>query len=171
MSRVKNQKGFTLIELLVTISIIGIIGVPILGLFTASMRNNMHSKSRTSIVAVAQGVMDLYKAKNAGMIMDGRGPGDIVCLYLLYKNGQSIPNTIEGYSTSDHTDYSTFDPCEEKYSDIIDERFHQSNYDYDFVIRTVLYVRNSNLLQINATVWDVINKESSRVNLISLRSL
>lgn len=44
VKKMQNYHGFTLVEVLVSIALIGITAVSIMGLYTTSLQNNMHSK-------------------------------------------------------------------------------------------------------------------------------
>lgn len=59
---VNNEQGFTLIELIAAVTILAIIIAPVLGLFSASFKNNRTAKEKTVAVALAQAKMEELKA-------------------------------------------------------------------------------------------------------------
>jgi len=183
MYRLKNLRGFTLIELLVSIAIIGIIAVPLLGLFIVSIRNNVYAKSKTETVAVAQSVMEWYKsdgvhesgasisgvdkletlistvlAKDIGSVQTG----DTITLYVFYKSIEDLSTKLKNY------DYFKTSLGTEEFDDM---NTKAGSSEYDFVIKTVLTVKDvRELTAINITVWDRLFGQKSKINLVSLRS-
>jgi prepilin-type N-terminal cleavage/methylation domain-containing protein len=57
-----DQRGFTLIELIVAMTILAIIIAPTLGLFSATFKNNRHTKEKLVALALAQGEIEELKA-------------------------------------------------------------------------------------------------------------
>jgi len=60
--RVFGNKGFTLIEILVALAMLGIIIVPVIGMFSASSQSNHRSERNTVALTVARDIMDRIKA-------------------------------------------------------------------------------------------------------------
>lgn len=54
----KNNKGFTLIEIIVSIAIIGIIAIPIFGIFGTGLKNIVNAGNRTENVYIEQELID-----------------------------------------------------------------------------------------------------------------
>ena len=61
IKKLKNHRGFTLIEILVSIALIGMVAVTILGLFSASLRNNNASKAVIETTVFAKDIMENLK--------------------------------------------------------------------------------------------------------------
>ncbi len=57
----KSNKGFTLVEVLVSLAILGIIIVPIMGLFTAVSMSSQKTIRNTVALTVARDIMDRIK--------------------------------------------------------------------------------------------------------------
>ncbi|MDK2878489.1 MAG: hypothetical protein PWR06_1205 [Thermoanaerobacteraceae bacterium] len=63
MERVKKYSGgFTLIEILVAVAILGIVIVPVIGLFSSSVENNYKTNRDIIALTVARDIMDRIKA-------------------------------------------------------------------------------------------------------------
>lgn len=168
-----NQKGFTLIELLVTIAIIGIIGIPITGLFASSMSNNVHSRSRTTSVAVAQSAMEYYKKqgniKLKEIVQSTAGGNTTANFYFFYISGGDDGNSLS-HLLEDRSINSKGQKPDEDYEEITEK--YKNTQEFDYVIKVELTIdgHDPHVVQIFVTVWDSQYKESSRVCLVSLRS-
>jgi len=64
LNEAKDRRGFTLIELIVSITILAIVIVPTLGLFSAAFKNNRYAKEKLVAIALAQGRIEELKAMN-----------------------------------------------------------------------------------------------------------
>lgn len=175
MFKLTNQKGFTLIELLVTIALIGIISIPLLGLLAASMQNNVHSKSKTSNGAVVQSFMELFR--KSGDIFSLFDTNDTTSIYLSYKDDDVISMDLSDYPDSSGSTkyYKSTSNGNETYTDILNN-FTDKQYG-DYIVKIVLLKEKDSstgtytgVLQINVSVWDKVNKDNSKVSLVSLRS-
>jgi len=175
MYKLRNQRGFTLIELLVTISLIGIISVPLMGLLASSMQNNVHSKSKTSNGAIAQGFMEQFKKTNS--ILNLFEGNDTTSLYILYRDGDDIYLDLSDYPMSGGINryYVNTSNNTETYGDILN-KFSDKEYG-DYVVKVVLSKERelstglyTGVMHINIVVWDKLNKDSSKISLVSLRS-
>jgi prepilin-type N-terminal cleavage/methylation domain-containing protein len=62
MGRGKTQGGFTLVEILISLAILGIITIPLIGIFSSTAGTNYKSTRNTVAVTVARDIMDRIKA-------------------------------------------------------------------------------------------------------------
>jgi prepilin-type N-terminal cleavage/methylation domain-containing protein len=62
MNGKKNQRGFTLVEILISLSILGIVTIPFIGMFSSTANTNFKSTRNTVAVTVARDIMDRIKA-------------------------------------------------------------------------------------------------------------
>jgi prepilin-type N-terminal cleavage/methylation domain-containing protein len=155
------KKGVTLIELVVGIAIIGIIGAPLLGLFTSSIQNNSMARSKTSIAAVAQAFMDYYKKNGVSIINNSDTSYESYCF--IYSNGDDISETLPKINLSEDVSIdNTFSSLKCKF--VADNSF-------DYIIKTTFIKKDTNLIEIQVTVWDTMYQDKNRFTLISLRSL
>lgn len=180
MKNGKFQEGFTLIEILISIALIGIIIVPILGIFLQSTRNNVDSKIKTQTVAVAQSVMEYYKGSGIEKLNDVianichsgesyTNDGDTATLYYFTKKDDNLSTVLS------NAEYDHFKNAEgtEQFDAMLASAGSQS---FDYAIKVVLKVKDQDndpdsidLVQIFVNVWYKPLGENSKVNLISLR--
>lgn len=60
--KIKNSKGFTLVEVLVALTVLGILIMPVTGMFSSSARNNYKTYRNSVALTVARDIMDRIKA-------------------------------------------------------------------------------------------------------------
>jgi type IV pilus modification protein PilV len=89
----RKQAGFTLIEVLVALAVLGIVILPVLGLFTAASHSNHKSKRSTIALTLAMDIMDRIKA---GDINYANGEREIKN----YRDRYGVEIYISGMSTS-----------------------------------------------------------------------
>lgn len=180
MKNVKNRYGFALIEIIISIALIGIIIIPISGLFLQSTKNNMDSKIKTQTVTLAQSVMEYYKGSGINnlnhiiALICGRGSdntldGDTASLYYFYKAGEDLSTIL----SDSRYDYHRSSEKVEQFSDLLSLA---GSKDFDYAIKVVLCVKDGDnkpeiidLIQISTSVWYKPLGDAGKVNFISLR--
>ena len=180
MKNLKNRYGFALIEIIISIALIGIIIVPVFGLFLQSTKNNVDSKIKTQTVTLAQSVMEYYKGNGINnlnhiiALICGRGSdntldGDTASLYYFYKKEDSLSTIL---NTSGY-DYHRNSEEVEQFNDLLSLAGLK---EFDYVIKVVLCVKDIDnkpesidLIQISTSVWYKPLGEAGKVNFISLR--
>lgn len=55
-----EQRGFTLVEVLVAVAVLGVVVLPLMGVFTMSLRSTHAGKSQVSAAFHAQALMDAF---------------------------------------------------------------------------------------------------------------
>jgi prepilin-type N-terminal cleavage/methylation domain-containing protein len=89
IKKLKNHRGFTLIEILVSIALIGMVAVTILGLFSASLRNNNASKAVIETTVFAKDIMENLKKELYSLPSDDRD------IDIIRAKGVEVQNSYE----------------------------------------------------------------------------
>lgn len=90
IKRIHSHQGFTLVEVLVSIALIGITAVSIMGLYTTSLQNNIHSKEVIETTVRSKDIME--NIKNA-LASGNKSKDDILQEYM--NSNAGIIVTIE----------------------------------------------------------------------------
>ncbi|MDI6618165.1 MAG: type II secretion system protein [Clostridiales bacterium] len=164
------NKGFTLIELVVSIAILGIIAVPLMGLFSVSFNNNMIAKRRTETVSIAESAMEIYKSDKGIGAVESKdvtpGQNGYTTVFYFYYNSHDGTNLIDCLKP---------DNAVRKINRYVDEDFAAVNSyadkKYNYAIKIVLDLKeHDEVVEINVMVWNRVDKDAGKVNFISLRS-
>lgn len=100
IKRIHSHQGFTLVEVLVSIALIGITAVSIMGLYTTSLQNNIHSKEVIETTVRSKDIME--NIKNA-LASGDKSKDDILQEYMNSNAGiivtieeENFPEDISG---------------------------------------------------------------------------
>ncbi|KPU44933.1 hypothetical protein OXPF_14110 [Oxobacter pfennigii] len=175
MSKLKN-KGFTLIELLYCTAILSIILIPLLNTFTLSLKNNKDAEVKSKTTDVAKSVMEYYKSnKNSGDmhissfnklkkvifdIVKSSDTGSYATIYVFHNSEEDLVNSLNKY------DFSIKGEGREDFEGMKNIGLR---LDFDYAIKIILTVKEARIIKIDIAVWDRIQGEKSKVNLISLK--
>ncbi|MGB7606081.1 MAG: prepilin-type N-terminal cleavage/methylation domain-containing protein [Lutisporaceae bacterium] len=113
LKHLKNKKGVTLIEILITLTILGIVIIPLSGLLINSVKINTDSRIFMEANYIAQTFIENWKAKNLSSLMDetqiqSLNDGNVITLTEAYQGYivETMITPIVQYSTVDTNSYT-----------------------------------------------------------------
>lgn len=113
LKHLKNKKGVTLIEILITLTILGIVIIPLSGLLINSVKINTDSRIFMEANYIAQTFIENWKAKNLSSLFDetqiqSLNDGNVITLTEAYQGYivETMITPIVQYSTVDTNSYT-----------------------------------------------------------------